>query len=406
MTNKKDLKTFLALMLWAIIPSIYMLIRMNIVAVSNADINILGQMEWFDLIDEIIVTSLITPLYFLLKPDKANAGKNGAALALSFSIYLVFTVIIAVSIGSITRFMQAEHARTFLTLQAWSMLIYYVCTFVILLFTLHGDYKTIAVLTVSRLVLLSFMDYLLIPKYSDNGAAYSEIVVNSIVAVIAVCLAMRRKHLAFEKMKFDWLKDWAKIGAFTAIQIFLDNFIYAVMICKMVNAVQASGNYWVANNFIWGWLLVPVSSLAEIIKKNDVDRLTVRNTWKYGAGIIVVWAASIPAWNWFISKPMASDADTILNIVFPLIPFYVAYLISAFIDSWFISKGKTAYIAVISFVINIVYYGILYILFKQDVFSESISFVVYMFGGGMAVHCVLSVGLYAFAQRRKKALKA
>ena len=39
------------------------------------------------------------------------------------------------------------------------------------------------------------------------------------------------------------------------------------MICKMVNAVSESGNYWVANNFIWGWLLLPVIQLGELIKQ-------------------------------------------------------------------------------------------------------------------------------------------
>ena len=52
--------------------------------------------------------------------------------------------------------------------------------------------------------------------------------------------------------------SWMRIGSFAGIQIFLDNFIYTVMVCRMVNAVSESGNYWVANNFIWGWMLVQV----------------------------------------------------------------------------------------------------------------------------------------------------
>lgn len=63
---KNDLKLIFSLMVWMIIPSIYLLIRMNIVAVNSVDINILGQMEWFDLIDEVITTVLVVPLYSLL----------------------------------------------------------------------------------------------------------------------------------------------------------------------------------------------------------------------------------------------------------------------------------------------------------------------------------------------------
>ena len=87
--NKKDYKLFFTLILWALIPSIYTLIRMNIVAVSNVDINILGQMEWFDLIDEIIVTTLTVPLYYLLKPEHSNKHRNGSAFLVSCAIYTI-----------------------------------------------------------------------------------------------------------------------------------------------------------------------------------------------------------------------------------------------------------------------------------------------------------------------------
>lgn len=75
MQRKIDIKTFSALCLWMLMPSIYLLIRMNIVSVNNVDINILGQMEWFDLIDEIITTAFITPLYYLLKSK--DPKRNG-----------------------------------------------------------------------------------------------------------------------------------------------------------------------------------------------------------------------------------------------------------------------------------------------------------------------------------------
>ena len=68
--TKKDFKLYGSLILYALLPSVYLLIRIQIVAVSGVDINIMGQIEWFDLIDEVLVTALTVPLYFLLKPDK------------------------------------------------------------------------------------------------------------------------------------------------------------------------------------------------------------------------------------------------------------------------------------------------------------------------------------------------
>lgn len=52
--TKKDFKLYGSLILYALLP-VYLLIRMQIVAVSGVDINIMGQIEWFDLIDEVLV---------------------------------------------------------------------------------------------------------------------------------------------------------------------------------------------------------------------------------------------------------------------------------------------------------------------------------------------------------------
>jgi len=398
--ERKDYKLFLSLVLWALVPSVYLLIRMNIVSINNVDINILGQMEWFDLIDEIIVTTLTVPLYYLLKPTKTDKYKNAFAFFVSFGIYAAFTVVISLFVGNIAEFMNAEYATRFLFLQSFSMLIAFISTFMIMLFTLNDDYKTVGVLLIARVVILSVSDYFFISKAADIGAAYSEIFVNSLIAIVSLVIAFKREYIVPGKCEKTWIKDWAKVGSFSGIQIFLDNFIYAVMICKMVNAVSESGNYWVANNFIWGWLLIPVTCMASIIKKNDLEKLTMKNTWRFGLIIIALWLISAPGWSWFIANAMASDASSILAIVWPNIPFYVTYIISAFIDAWFVSKGKTHYTMIISLIVNIVYYGILYILFNQGVFTLGMTFIILMFGGGMLVHMVVSCGLYWMERKR------
>jgi hypothetical protein len=100
---------------------------------------------------------------------------------------------------------------------------------------------------------------------------------------------------------------------------------------------------------------------------------------------------------------MASDATTILKIVMSLIPFYVAYIICSFIDGWFISKGKTFYNTINSILINIGYYGIMYILFNKNIFTLNIMFVVYLFGFGMAIHMLFSILFYFIETKRVKA---
>ncbi len=400
MKNKDDFKLFISLCLWMVIPSLYQAIRMHIVAINGVDINILGQMEWFDLIDEIIVTTLTVPLYYVLKKDGISKEKNMAALLISFGIYAIFTLFMAAKVGNIAEFMNATNAKEYLLLETISMLIAYIGSFTVIIFTLQDDHKTIGIMTVIKLVLLSVCDYYLIKKYAEAGSSYSEILVNAIIAAVAVILCYARRYFAFGKTNLGWLKDWFRTGIFTGFQIFLDNWFYAIMICKMVNAVSQSGNYWVANNFIWGWLLIPVTAYAEIIKKNKLEKLDYKNTWKAALLIALVWLVTLPGWRWFITTVLASDANNILAIVLPVIPFYVPYMCSFFIDAWFISKGRTQYAAMISAFCNIVYYGSLYILFQKGIFTANMNFIIQMFGWGNVVHLLASIFFYWFERKK------
>lgn len=397
---KKDYRLFISLLLWALVPSVYLLIRMNIVSVSDVSIDILGQMEWFDLIDEVIVTTLTVPLYFLLKKENGSADRNGMAFLISFGIYVAFTVLIAFNVSRIADFMNAGYASQYLLLQSFSMLTGFISTFMILLFTLNEDDKTVKTLLVFKVIMLSFLDFVLIRKYKDIGASYSEIGVNALVAAVSLIVVCRKGYIRFKRFETRWIKQWCRSGLFAGIQIFLDNWIYAIMICRMVNAVSESGNYWVANNFIWGWLLVPVHTVAEIIKKNSLEKLDYRNTWRHGIIIAVMWIITMPGWGPFIRYAMAVESETILAIVIPNIPFYLGYIVSAFIDAWFVSKGKTIYNAGISLYVNVIYYGAVYIGFKNGLFETNMMFIIMMFGFGMVVHMLLSVALYFFERKR------
>ena len=400
--EKKDYKLFLSLFLWMLIPSIYNVIRMGIISINQVDINILGQMEWFDLIDEIMVTTLTVPLFSLLKPNTSSKEKNGLAFVISLGIYTIFALIISTYVSNISEFMNAKFASEYLKLQTFSLLIGFISTFCIILLTLNNDFKMVAILTLVKVVILSIFDFVFIDAFLEVGASYSEIITNSLIGIIALITVFIRKYIGFGKVNLYWLKDYLRIGLFSGLQIFLDNFIYAIMICKMVNAVSESGNYWVANNFIWGWLLIPIMIITEIIKKNNLEKLEFKNTWKYGLIISALWLISVPGWRWFIINVMSSDANTILNILYPLVPFYIAYIISSFIDGWFISKGKTIYNTINSFLVNIVYYGIAFILFNKGLFELNIMFVILLFGFGNVFHMLISMLLYKIEIKKIK----
>ena len=89
--------------------------------------------------------------------------------------------------------------------------------------------------------------------------------------------------------------------------------------------VGEQGTYWVANNFIWGWLLLPILSLGDLIKKETAtDKNAVKNNtigyFTMTAIVIVVWCALIPVYKPFMSKVLNySDVDHLFKLVMVLI---------------------------------------------------------------------------------------
>ena len=167
------------------------------------------------------------------------------------------------------------------------------------------------------------------------------------------------------------------------------------MICKMVNMVAEQGNYWIANNFIWGWLLIPITALAEVIKRDCKDGYFKLNQFNYyfiAANVVAIWAITIPLWTPFFKyAENLPNANEIFLITIKLAPFYIAYAGCAIIDNIFIGLGKTLYNAINSLIINLIYYGVFYILYKTGVILFNMDVIILMFGFDMVVHLIVSL---------------
>ena len=185
----------------------------------------------------------------------------------------------------------------------------------------------------------------------------------------------------------------------------MDNLIYAVMICKMVNLVEEQGNYWLANNFIWGWLLIPITALAEVIRSDCKNGYAELKRFSYcfvSCACVVFWALSIPLWEPFYRfAENLSNADEIFAITIKLVPFYIAYAGSSIIDNIFIGLGKTAYNMINSLLVNLVYYGVFYGLYLTRAIVFDMDTIILMFGLGMVFHFVISLVEEKVFQKRE-----
>ena len=402
-------RLFAALCALALIPAIYQTIKTFMIASNSPGIifDIIGQMEWFDLINETLQAFLIIPLYSILnklfKNDEENFAKHTFKTGLlTFIIYTLFSIAVLVYGVVLIKAMNPKETdiatvNIYLQLETVAFMIGIIVGFVNVVFVVVGKDKNVYIFLAIQTVLSFIADFALIPTLGIYGIAVSNIIVNAILAIASFILLYRQRHIKFCWFrKSDWLvlKEWGKIGIFSGVQQFIDNFIYAIMICKMVNMVAEQGNYWIANNFIWGWLLIPISALSEVIRRDCKDGYAKLNQFNYyfiAAAVIAIWTITIPLWTPFYRyAENLTNAGEIFLITIKLAPFYIAYAGCAIIDNIFIGLGKTIYNAINSLIINLVYYGIFYILYVTSALTFTMDIIILMFGFGMVVHLAVS----------------
>ena len=242
-----------------------------------------------------------------------------------------------------------------------------------------------------------------------NGIAISNIIVNSGLCIFIAYLLYKEDINIFNKDKLDfkWSKEFFKIGGVSGIESFVRNFFYIVMISRMVNIVNEQGTYWVANNFIWGWLLLPVLQLGELIKQEvatDKENIRKNSLGYFGITAIIsaLWFASIPVWKPFMTYVLGfTNVDKLFSLVLLLVGFYVLYAVQNVFDSTFYGLGKTNYMLFESVVTNTIYYGIAFILYATNVWTPTLTGIALLFGIGNAFDSIVSLVAYAFLLKKE-----
>ncbi len=182
-----------------------------------------------------------------------------------------------------------------------------------------------------------------------------------------------------------------------------------LMIVRMVNVVGEQGTFWVANNFIWGWLLLPVLQLGELIKsdcgENGMGAVQKKSLGYFNLTIIfvLIWAITLPLWKPFMQHVLQlPNYKDVHFIVLISVGFYVLFALNNVIDSIFYGLGKTNLMLFQSLVINTVFYGLMFILFQTGVFQPNLTLIALMFATGTALDSILTMILYAIMLKREK----
>lgn len=424
--KRVNLKLFGSLLLLTLLPTLYLTLRINYLGSLPGDwgYNIASQMGWVHLFYEVAQEGLILPLFFLLGASLFNkeelTNKIRTGLIVTLSVYTSLSLLLILFAEPLVRVMAQspdliEETVVYVRWESVASIFSTLWRYILLVLITLKKERYLYISLILQLVLTVIFDTFLLSSLpfslnlGVNAIAYTNILVNLVLVVISFSFLAKEKIYVWKKsFDFSWLKSWWRVGRFSGLESFVRNLAFSVMIIRLINEVSEQGNYWVANNFIWGWLLIPVLALGDLIKKETAeDESKIKeNTLGYffiSTIIIVFWIATIPLWNWFLQTFMnVSNPDTILSIIYLQLFFYITFAFNNVIDSIFYGIGRTDYMLYQSLFVNGIFYGGAFILYLIGFFQPTLTSIALMFGIGLLIDAIPTVYLFQQLLKKKK----
>jgi len=424
-----DHRLFVAILITGLLPTIYTTVRFNFLGNLPGDwgYNIASQLQYVNLLFEVVQEMLILPLFFLLgktlSDNEITKNKIKTGLLSLFSVIAVFSLIIFMfTEGIVTAMAQnpdlINETVTYIRYELIGILFSNMVKFLMVILVLKEWKKDIYILLLVQMVFTILFDSLFISELGIslnlgvNGIAFTNIIVNIGMLVYMAVIVFRRYEIEikdfFKDLSFKWQTEWLKVGGFSGLESFVRNFAFMIMIIRMINVVNEQGTFWVANGFIWGWMLLPVLTLGELIKKEASESDDQIRTKTFGyfivtTIIVVVWLITIPLWKPFLQHVMnIGDYVKVYDIIVVQIIFYIVFAYNNVMDSTFYGVGKTDYMLYQSLIVNIIWYGGAFILFNVGVFTPSLVGIAMLFGLGMVFDFIPTTLLYIKLLRDRK----
>lgn len=384
--KKINWKQLFILFLFQLIPTIYKTVRISFLGTipDESTYNIASQILWLNILYEIIIESIIVPIFFIFEKILKNSNQNSIntigrfytlITIIIFGFFLLFTFIIFFNIPNIINSFNFEEDFKVKTIEYirlevfgmffFSMMSYLFLTIYLLKVEKQNFISFIIIIfyTITNLLLdLFFVSELPFSlKLGINGVGINSIISNFLISLILFFYFCRfkTKLLTFkgffkkDEIIIKYMKKYLFLWLMSAFEVLIRNLIFYFMVIVPINQINDSGIYWIANNFIWGWLLIPITTLSNFIKINYVSLKKYSkdnvNFFKYQimfyilftTFIIILWFSFL--WvNPIFIKTILGEKEIYIdvnNLVLILIGFYVVFLMELLLIQ-FLSKQE------------------------------------------------------------------
>ncbi|WP_348736701.1 hypothetical protein [Spiroplasma endosymbiont of Ammophila pubescens] len=221
----------------------------------------------------------------------------------------------------------------------------------------------------------------------------------------------------FRLTKLEFNKVFFLNFIFTFLSSAINNFFYLLVIAKTLNSLTASGSYWLANQLIWNWILLPIIALVEVFKaivainvdeginSKELNKKFIKY-FKLSFLLFVV-SASIFYGLWIPFSRFLTDNDQTkmtesMQIMRIVIWFYLFYTWATLLDAVFIGIGKLKFLLIKSCVINFTVYLIPFILIAVNILFLNIKLIILIYSFSLLGSFIVNLIMYLILLNKNK----
>ena len=414
-----DYRLLLAVFLTLLVPATYTTVRIHFIAdIPNEwGFNIASQISWLNIIYEVLQEAIVLPLFYILGSAavdrKLFTNRFVFGVKIILPVYAALSLLVWIFIPQLVAALnqQAELVNETIHYIRLETIVLPLRTFIDMAFVafvvLNLKRAIYTMLAAQVVVRFGFDGLFISPRFLDlgiTGVAYSSISIAVTLAAVSAALLMRVADFSDYGKPFarGWVGEWFGVCCYSGLESAVRNIAFIVMILKLVNEVQQSGTFWVTNGFIWNWLLLPILAIGNLVKADtainlgDLGRRFNGYLWLI-AVFICLWVASMPGWDVFIAKVMGiNESGTISALALYMLGFYMVFAFKNTIDSYLYGMGRLGYLLLQSVIVNSIYYGAAFALYKAGIFVPGLHSIAALFGGGMVFGFLVTLGIFRY----------
>ena len=405
-------KNYLILIGIGFLPLLWKILEITFLSSFDNALKIIGQIALISIIFKIFEESILNPLYKCFSKQNIDETQRQhfvkMFLIYYFLLTLIFTILVfflspyVLNVSKVPDYIFNE-TLSFIKLYVLACGLGVVSKYLYTCTLIGKETKKMGWYLFIKSIVTAILFVIFVPQFSlglgVKGVAIAELIINFITIIY---LSINIRNEKYQTPEFNY-KEYFKLFVFSFVETLIRNIVYYFVILVFLNLIDNQDLYFVANDYIWSIMLVPVIAQSGIIKQKlsignkDLKPYFINSIFLTLFMIILIPVALL------IFKFVYSLSNYLdyFMVLLKLFPCYIIFVFDSIIEAYFIATGKMKHILVQTILTNILVYCTALVLYLCGVWVITLDSIILLFNLGVIVSSIYTISVYLIENKKE-----